>query len=57
MKLSADISSEDLDELALRVIGIVDYDIEKECRNNIEEEGEDQLVMEMGDYLLRILAE
>jgi hypothetical protein len=55
MKLTRDISSEDLEEIALRVISVVDYDIEKECRNNLAEEGEDSLVFEMMDYLYGLL--
>ena len=41
------LSSEELYEWAIRFIGTVDYDIEKECQYNLDEEGEDDLVDEM----------
>lgn len=42
-----ELSSEELYEWAIRFIGTVDYDIEKECQYNLDEEGEDDLVDEM----------
>ncbi len=55
--LTKDIDDESLQELALNVIGIVDYDIEKECRNNIEFDGEDITTNEMMNYLFGLIPE
>lgn len=33
--------------MALEIIGYVDYDIEKECRLNIEQDGYDDIVNEI----------
>lgn len=46
-----------LTEWALRVIGAVDYDIEKEVTYNIEEFGKDDLVEEVKQVLLGIIEE
>lgn len=50
-------SQAELEEFALALIGIVDYDIEKECDNSIAEDGYDltvdeiiaKLISEFGD--------
>lgn len=55
--LTKDITDEDLQDLALNVIGIVDYDIEKECRSNIEFDGEDTMTNEMMNYLFGLIPE
>lgn len=52
-----DLSSEELEKWAIRFIGVVDYDIEKECTYNIEDEGEDSLVVEMMDFILHFMKE
>ena len=41
------LTDEELTEWAIRFIGTVDYDIEKECRYNLEEDGEDSLIKDM----------
>lgn len=48
-------NDEELTEWAIGFIGVVDYDIEKECRNNLEEFGEDELVDEMKSYILKFV--
>lgn len=60
IKLTKNISSEDLEELTLRIIGVIDYDIEKEMRLAIElwEKGEEDYpreVEELSTYLENII--
>lgn len=47
----------DLQEMALAIIGEVDYDIEKECQMNIEETGSDMMVDGVVYQLEMIIAE
>lgn len=55
-KLTPDISDEDLEKLAIIAIGIVDYDTEKECLYNLEEDGTDPLVDQMKAFLYSLVA-
>ena len=41
------LTNEELAEWAIKFIGTVDYDIQKECQYNLDEDGEDILVEEM----------
>ena len=50
-------TSIDLQEVALDIIGIIDYDVEKECINEIEEEGQSTTVNELISYLEVLLDE
>ena len=49
------VTSERLERWALDLIGAVEYDIEKECRNNLQDEGEDSIVDEVMSYLESII--
>lgn len=47
----------DIEKIALRLIGTVDYDIEKEVTWNLEEDGYDDLLNEMKQQVLMIINE
>lgn len=44
-------SSEELEQKALELLCIIDYDLYKECYNMIAETGEDDLVLSVMDWL------
>lgn len=45
------------EELAIQAIGIVDYDIMKECQEQIEDEGDCDMVTEMAAFIKKAIAE
>lgn len=50
-------TSEQLTKWALDFIGAVDYDIYKECLNNIEDEGDDDLVDDVIELIETLIEE
>lgn len=49
------LTREKLEQVAYQIIGIIDYDIQKECEYNMIEDGEDDLITEVTDFLERFL--
>ena len=60
MILFNELAPEEVEEWAIRFIGAIDYDIEKECKCNLEEFNEDSLVDDVVNQMesfMRFLSE
>lgn len=47
----------DYEDYAIQAIGIVDYDIMKECQEQMEEDGDCDMVLEMERFLIKLVSQ